>query len=372
MAVEIIYEDYIDILIRWADKYDVVDFPRDRESLTSIKELTISNLDLYSIPVEIFYLKQLEELRFFHTTMASIPKELKLLVNLKRLGIYYHDLILELPSEIGELTSLEELVIYDCSLKKLPKEIGSLDKLQKFELTREYSIESLPPEFGNLKGLKELIITNTKIEVFPQEFEHLEKLTSVRIERNQIKEFPSFLLKNKNLEELTLSEDKITNIPNSIAKLKVLKKLFLSCSLDFLPNEICYLPSLRILYAWNYNSTLKQLPKDFVKIACRGILTINGKEVSYDENSIKQQKQLLKKIWLHIFESDGCLIDENKEEIIEKNQLDSMEVPEIERSEECELFLEYKKEKYNKRYKQQISEDESEYSKIWIEWAHDN
>jgi len=292
-ATLVYYEDYIDILIRWANQHDVDDFPRDRDTLKTIKELVISDLSLYTIPIELFYLTQLEKLRFFNTKIEAIPKEINLLVNLKSFSIYYNENILKLPSTLGELSKLEELIIYKSSLDNLPKEIGKLSNLIVFELSYELSIKSLPTEFGNLKNLQELTIVRTNIETFPKEFKNLKKLTYVYFENNQIREFPSFLTDNKSLIKLVLSEDKISSIPKDIKHLKYLKMLHLHGNLETLPNEICHLEDLMSFNIWQFNP-LKSLPKDMKKLISRGDLMKGSIVIEYDSSSVQQQNDLLK------------------------------------------------------------------------------
>jgi Leucine-rich repeat (LRR) protein len=218
------------------------------------------------------------------------------------LGLSFNG-VAKLPAEIGQLKDLITLTIQSNSLVFIAPEIGKLDKLEKLELTCQ-NLAQIPPEIGQLRNLKHLSITSNQINTLPSEVNQLTNLKSIGIkamngvslsftektgERSRdntghpflnlpslskltgletieiigcnISEFPTFILKLKNLTELNLQGNLLTTLPSEIAQMQSLR--ILDCmgnDLHALPVEIGQLKNLELLDAsWNL---LRSLPEE--------------------------------------------------------------------------------------------------------------
>ena len=133
--------------------------PKNIKNLRSLKKLKLSYSDMEYFPEEFLVLENLEKLSFEEVQIKSFPENLNQLINLKTLKITFYeycDSFSELPSPITRLPNLKTLVIdEDCEI--LPEIIGDLTSLEKFVLT-DYSIKSLPDTIGKLKNLKNLTL----------------------------------------------------------------------------------------------------------------------------------------------------------------------------------------------------------------------
>ena len=87
-------------------------FPRERKSLTTLKELNLKSCHLKSLSDELANLQSLEKLNLDYNKFKEFPKALCGLNNLKELhlnscGLEY------LPDEFANLQSLEKLFLYE-------------------------------------------------------------------------------------------------------------------------------------------------------------------------------------------------------------------------------------------------------------------
>ena len=89
----------------------------------TVRELSLSNKQLTTIPAEIGLLTNLERIVFFNNQLTSLPTELYSLTNLNSLNIGINQFT-SLPAEIGQLTNLQSLVAFNNQIDCLPEELN--------------------------------------------------------------------------------------------------------------------------------------------------------------------------------------------------------------------------------------------------------
>src|SRR5436190_10066635 len=103
------------------------------EEITSMKVLTLSNKELYSIPSEIFSLENLKILVLNRNHITSIPKEISKLFRLQELWIGKNELS-SLPIELVQLEGLQLLDISFNKFTELPVEIFKFSNLDELHI----------------------------------------------------------------------------------------------------------------------------------------------------------------------------------------------------------------------------------------------
>ncbi len=137
---------------------------QERKSLT--ESLNLSNLNLTSLPRELFECHWLKDLNLSGNKLRSLYG----LANLKRLTILSlnGNEFSYFPTEILELKLLTELQFSDNRINSVPQGILELQNLQ-FGDFQNNEIESLPQEIAQLPNLKSLILDNNPLKRPPIE-----------------------------------------------------------------------------------------------------------------------------------------------------------------------------------------------------------
>jgi Leucine-rich repeat (LRR) protein len=87
----------------------------------------------FNISHELGLLKSLKELDLHDLNLKSIPPEIFTLTNLRKLGLYQNGITV-IPEEISNLTDLEELDLGQNGLIKIPDTISNLKNLKRFRI----------------------------------------------------------------------------------------------------------------------------------------------------------------------------------------------------------------------------------------------
>ena len=103
--------------------------------LKNLRNLTLTDCGLTSIPEEIGQLTLLEELNLDSNRITQLPEALAQLKNLKVLRLNGNPLI-QLPSFIGQLKHLEVLDLSQCGLLSLPESLSDLSQLNELLLKK--------------------------------------------------------------------------------------------------------------------------------------------------------------------------------------------------------------------------------------------
>ncbi|TXG65008.1 hypothetical protein EZV62_012002 [Acer yangbiense] len=211
----------------------------DCGGLNSLKELHLSwcsNLEMLpEMPCNI------EKLWLEGTAIEELPLSFGNLSRLQELFLGCCDRLKSLPSSICKWKSLQYLFIDDCSkLNELPNYIGALESLVVLNLDRD-PIRELPSfiiylknlGFLSLRGCMELTLSG--FEFFP---DNLRSLILSESGITELPEFPDGCLSS--LRSLDLSGTSLESIPASIINLSKLRYL-----------DICNCERLKCLPSWD-------------------------------------------------------------------------------------------------------------------------
>ena len=228
-------------------------FPRERKSLTTLKELNLKSCHLKSLSDELANLQSLEKLFLYENKFQEVPKALCELKNLTVLHLCEWGLE-DLSNEFTNLQSLEELLLISDNLQEVPKALYELKSLKELTFQGSSDFKSLPNEFVNLqsleklnlggnnfyefskvvdilaklKNLKELDLSELYLEYLPDEFANLQSLERLNLWNNQFYEFPkivNMLARLKNLKELNLERCGLISLPDEFVNLQSLERL---------------------------------------------------------------------------------------------------------------------------------------------------
>lgn len=263
-----------------------------------VKQLSISNKEIYDLPETIEDLKFLEILKIHSSKLHSIPKSIGKLSHLQILDLDGNNLIF-IPKEIGELKELKELILSENGIKRLPDSIGECNNLENLDLFSN-QIEFLPKSIAKLKNLKELSITLTDIDEFPICITRLNNLKNLMIQDNKFNYLPDSFFELEYLEDLYIDCDELLNISNSIKNLKNLTTLTIGCKkLSELPigiGELSNLEELDISYC-----SFSSIPESILNLKNLKFLAIRENEIMPFSDQIER---ILKKL-----ENQGCRVE---------------------------------------------------------------
>ncbi|MDA0807468.1 MAG: leucine-rich repeat domain-containing protein [Planctomycetota bacterium] len=158
--------------------------------------LTLVDLELGTIPDEVFELTWLKYLDLDSCELTDLSPKIAGLKELKTLDVSRNRLT-ELPPEIGQLANLTDLYL------------------------SENLLTTLPPEIGQLINLTNLVLSKNQLTTLPPEIGQLTSLTGLDFGSNQLTTLPPEIGKLANLTDLSLSENLLTTLPPEIGKLNL-------------------------------------------------------------------------------------------------------------------------------------------------------
>ncbi|XP_063942126.1 disease resistance protein RPV1-like isoform X1 [Daucus carota subsp. sativus] len=209
-----------------------------------------------------FYLQRLVMLELPHSKLTTIWKINRSFLqiphvfeNLKTLNMS-HSLDLITTSDLTRLPYLETLNLEGCeSLKELHISIGSLVRLVSLNLQFCVKLKSLPDSICNLTALKCLNIARcSSLKALPTNLGNIGSLEELNAKWLTINKLPHSIGLLGNLIELKLCFcGNLETLPDTICNLRTLKILYIdgSCRLKALPEELGNLESLVELKAEN-------------------------------------------------------------------------------------------------------------------------
>ena len=155
--------------------------PKNAASLSKIKRLSLSELQLKVFPPEIA--------RFTH---------------LQVLDLSFNQLI-SLPAEISALTQLQGLYLNNNQITLLPNAICALAQLRVLYLNNN-DLGSLPDKFTDLTLLRDLRLDHNKLRRLPAAFEALTQLQFLHLYKNQLDSLPDSIAALPRLQTLVLQD----------------------------------------------------------------------------------------------------------------------------------------------------------------------
>lgn len=193
-----------------------------RENSTSLR---LDNLNLKSIPDEIFSLTQLTDLHLENNYFGA-PSDINNISNLSNLKVLNLSNIRFgfFPSKIFDLHNLEELYCSNINISQLPYGISNLSKLKVLDLSHNILTE-FSHGVDQLRQLEELRLNNNYIGFHGHELPPIGSLTELRVlhlDNNELKSLPPSMDKLIDLEKISLLGNGLPNGGNYISNNKEL------------------------------------------------------------------------------------------------------------------------------------------------------
>jgi hypothetical protein len=142
-------------------------------------------------------------------TLPSFPHEVQSMTNVRELSLSCAHTT-SLPPEIGSFSKLTFLNLRDNELSSLPPEFGLLKNLEELDAAGN-QFETLPIEICMLKNLRCLQLTGNPLTSLPPEIENLSKLEILCLGRTLVKDSDLEHLESlQNLRYLTVCRTEIT------------------------------------------------------------------------------------------------------------------------------------------------------------------
>ena len=267
----------------------ITSVPKEIGQLNNLIELKFSQNQLSSIPKELTQLKKLKGLFLNQNQLSSIPKELTQLSKLVVLVLDQNQLA-SAPKELSKLKNLESLSFSQNRLTSIPKELGQLNNLTELFLNQN-RLTSVPKELSKLHKLGLLSFSQNQLTSIPREFGQLNNLTELSLDQNQLTSIPMELCQLNNLSELHLSNNRLTMIPKELGQLSNLTQLFLDQNqLTSIPMELCQLNNLSELHL--SNNRLTMIPKELGQLSNLTQLFLTQNFLSHIPKEIGQLTKL--------------------------------------------------------------------------------
>jgi Leucine-rich repeat (LRR) protein len=166
----------------------------DANNLTSISAGSPSIVTLTLINGNI---RRIKELTLTNKGITTIPARIKDLTAMQILRLDSNS-ITALPPEIGRCTTLVRIQLSNNQLSTVPAEISSLHHLSALVLSHN-SITSLPPSLWNTTSLEQLYLDYNQLTAIPAEVSNLTLLVMLALNNNALTALPSSLTDLTNL-----------------------------------------------------------------------------------------------------------------------------------------------------------------------------
>ena len=191
----------------------------------------------------------------------------------------------EFPSKLQTL----KIIGYD--IEEIIDEFMCFDDMKILYLD-DNNIKSFPSKIVKAQHLTDLDIKNNAVASLPKEIGNVSSLVFFNAQNNEIKELPSSFSELQNLEHVNLSANPLKKVPTEIEKLSNLKILKLrNTSIQKLPNFIGKLSHLKHLDVSHNN--LKSLPNSIGKLSHLEHLDVSHNRLNSLPKSIGKLKALV-------------------------------------------------------------------------------
>jgi Leucine-rich repeat (LRR) protein len=243
----------------------------------TVKSLLLNQLELLSIPEDIYRFPNLIELDLSKNALHELPARLTTdLPKLQKLSLIYNKIpddsvffspnkhltslnlqgnrLTNIPASVKQNKRLQSLWMGNNELKNL--NVNSFRKLRRLTDLNLYNagLTALPTGIGRLKRLKILDIYYNNFTELPRQIGRLRRLEELGASHNQLRELPESVGKLRRLRKLYVHHTQIGRLPESLARLQ--KLTLLDLSYDFFsttPNVVDKLMRLEDLDLSNNN-----------------------------------------------------------------------------------------------------------------------
>lgn len=172
--------------------------------------LSLNNIKLQHDVIEALgEITTLKELSLINADIKTIPESFKNLVNLQKLDLSSNKDLTEIPTFINELTELTELDISNCDIKK-NFDISGLKRLVLLLMDNNQELTELPKNIQECISLKRITASCCKLDKIVDEILDLENLYMLDFHNNPITYVPIDLTKMEKLIACNLDRTEIT------------------------------------------------------------------------------------------------------------------------------------------------------------------
>ncbi|KAK1892635.1 Leucine-rich repeat-containing protein 2 [Dissostichus eleginoides] len=209
-------------LIFQLDGEQWMDFPRELQWMTYLKEWHVRGTRICRLPEYLALFTQL--------SVLQIPK----------------NTIAELPPEIGKLT-----------------ELGDCENLKRLELTGNHNLSELPFELSSLKQLLHLDIAENCFRSIPICALRMSALQLLDLSHNRLDDLPQDMDRLEQLVTLFVHKNNLTYLPHCLTKISTLKMIVVSGDeLNSIPTRLCRNPEIKFIRLCDNRATAKKKKKE--------------------------------------------------------------------------------------------------------------
>ena len=205
------------------DSWNIQEIPSFFTNLKLLKDLTLSGLNLPTIPSSLCNLP-LDTLILSNTKTHTLPNDWKNLIDLKSFTFSENPLSSKNLYEIRKLNHLKHLTLNGFDIENNFKWVSGVPKLGELSLSNN-RIKTLPSELSQLRMLKSIDLSFNKFDQFPQVLLELKNLMRINIRHNKIKNIPKNIDSLSKLKFLDFGSNLLKSVPKSLKNLRNLKEL---------------------------------------------------------------------------------------------------------------------------------------------------
>ncbi len=203
----------------------------------------------------------------------------------------------------------EAAILTGLDLQAVPPALLNMTRLKTLNLSRN-QVRELPEELSRLTSLTSLFANTNRLTAIPS-LPSFNLLTTVSIQSNRLRQFPSSLCQVASLTELELQGNQIARVPDSLAQLTNLQHLNLnrnrlvalprvltnSClvSLNVCFNRLSVLPGMtsqKLRYIFATSNLISELPPDLHMLVALDVLMLDENRLDHLPESVSVLTQL--------------------------------------------------------------------------------
>ncbi|KAF0690714.1 Aste57867_17909 [Aphanomyces stellatus] len=194
---------------------DVLCTPSNVTALTKLQKLSLYDNQLVSIErIGLLSKTPLCILDLGQNQLERLPDEIGSITTLKELWVS-NNLLTEIPEAVLRLPLLSIVHLSNNRITHVPAAIGQAAALQVLSLDNNL-IEDVPDDIGRCHDLVELNIRGNKVQVLPSSLGDCINLTTLAVNSNELKVLPESLGKCRQLTFLHANGNPILHFPSAL------------------------------------------------------------------------------------------------------------------------------------------------------------
>ena len=255
--------------------------------------LFIVDSTITDVSDSIFLIQNLQEITFyecFNLNLETLFNDLSKVASLRELSIT-ESRISSVPKNVSLLNQLEDLDFSDNNIQTFPDGVLNLQSLKRLNFF-DNNISQLNCTNQNLKNLDYINLCYNKFLEFPYQLSKVQKLQTIRIWGNEIRQLNDSIGEFKKLTELNLEINNINKISKKISQCDSLKTLSIGSN-NLKTRELktlCRIPNLEKL--WIRKNPIKKVPKQIDNLTHLKDLNLSKTEITKIPIEFKNFKNL--------------------------------------------------------------------------------